>query len=332
MVSPTSFPHRLFAVLFAALSLSILPSVLRAEAPMAKTQAPGYYRMMLGQFEVTALLDGSVTLDAALLRNTSEAEIQTLLARQFIDNPHKIPSSVNAYLINTGQKLILVDAGGGNLCGPAMGNLPKNLKAAGYEPDQVDAVLITHLHPDHVAGILDPAGKPAFPNAVVYVAKPESDYWLSTADPQKAPPEYRQHLEGAIKLIRKAADPYLASGQWKTFSGAELPLAGVRAVAIPGHTPGHTAYEFTSGDQSLVVIGDMVHSAAVQFPRPDVAVSFDSDPKQAVATRETLFRRVAAQKTLIAGMHLPFPGLGRLRPDGENAYTWVPVEYSPLQK
>ncbi len=115
------------------------------------------------------------------------------------------------------------------------------------------------------------ASRPS-PRPTVYVSKPESDYWLSTADPQKVPPEFRQHLEGAIKLVRKVAAPYIAADRWKTFSGADLPIAGLRAVPIPGHTPGHTAYEVTSGDQSLLVIGDMVHCAAVQFPRPDVAV------------------------------------------------------------
>lgn len=369
MNQDTNFVRKSLAALVAALLLFVLPSALHAEAPMVKTQAPGFYRLMLGQFEVTALLDGCIMFDAALLRNAPQSELQSLLARQFVENPHKILSTVNAYLINTGAKLILVDAGGGSLLGPAMGRLAENLKAAGYRAEQVDAVLLTHLHPDHVAGILDAAGKPAFPNAVVYVSKPESVYWLSTADPQKVSPEYRQHLEGAIKLVRKAAGPYLASDRWKTFSGEELPLAGVRAVATPGHTPGHTAYEFTSPTdgtrrvpgtlgnpadgtrrvpdtlgkpadgtrrgpdtlQSLLVIGDMVHCAAVQFPRPDVAVSFDSDSKQAVATRGAIFRRVAAKKTLVAGMHIPFPGLGHIRADGEKGYVWVPVEYGPAR-
>jgi glyoxylase-like metal-dependent hydrolase (beta-lactamase superfamily II) len=322
-------PPALFGLLF----LFGRPCALQAEAPMVKTQAPGYYRMMLGQFELTALLDGCVELDASLLKNASDAEIQALLARQFIDNPHKLPAPVNAYLVNTGRMLILFDTGGGSLCGPAMGNLPKNLKAAGYRPEQVDAVLLTHLHPDHLGGLLGADGKPAFPNATVYVSQPESDYWLSTADPEKVPPEFRQHLAGALKLVRKVAAPYQAAGRWKTFTeAAELPVAGVRAVPIPGHTPGHTAYEVTSAGQSLLITGDMVHCGAVQFPRPDVAVTFDTDSKQAVASREALLRRAAAGKTLLAGMHIAFPGLGRVRPDGHNGYTWVPVEYSPVSK
>ena len=99
--------------------------------------------------------------------------------------------------------------------------------------------------------------------------------------------------------------------------------------AVPGHTPGHTAYEIESDGQSLLILGDMIHCAAVQFARPEAAVSFDADAKQAVSTREAVFRRVADGKTLVAGMHLPFPGIGRLRVEGKNAYSWAPIEYSP---
>lgn len=299
-----------------------------AEAPMAKTPTPGFFRMALGQFQVTALLDGSTNLDASLLQNVTPAEVRTLLAKQFIDDPKKIPASVNAYLINTGEKLVLIDAGGGAMCGPTMGRLLENLKASGYQPEQVDAVLLTHLHPDHAAGLLDPQGKAAFANATVFVAKPESDYWLSAANPEKAPAQFRQQMTAAIKLVRAVAASYIATGRWKTLATSEQPIAGVRAVPIPGHTPGHTAYEVTSEGQSLLIIGDMVHCAAVQFARPDAAVSFDSDPKQAVASRDALFRRAAADKTLIADMHIAFPGLGHIRSVGKNAYAWVPIDSS----
>ena len=126
-----------------------------AEAPMQKTQAPGFYRMMIGTFEVTALFDGLVELDAGLLTNVSEKEVHDLLSRALIDNPHKIPTSANAYLVNTGSKLVLIDAGGGKVFGPALGHLAENLAAAGYKPEQVDAVLITHMHGDHVGGLID---------------------------------------------------------------------------------------------------------------------------------------------------------------------------------
>ena len=300
---------------------------------MSKTQAPGFFRMMLGQVEVTALCDGLVELDAKLFRNATEAEIRDLLAQRFIAGP-KIPTPVNAYVVNTGSKLVLLDTGGGSALGPAFGHLAGNMKAAGYEPAQVDDVLLTHLHGDHVGGLLDAAGKPAFPNATIHVSKAESDYWLLTVDPEKVPAEYRPHIEGAAKLARRVAAPYIALGRWKTFQDGEFPVAGVsiKAEVLAGHTPGHTVYEISSGGQTLLVVGDLIHSAAVQFPRPEVAVSFDSDPKQAVAVRQGLFRRAAENKSFVAGMHLPFPGIGRLRADGKGGYVWVPVEYSMLKK
>jgi glyoxylase-like metal-dependent hydrolase (beta-lactamase superfamily II) len=294
-----------------------------------KTQAPGFYRLMIGEFEITALLDGIVNLDdAALLKNISEADRDALLKRALIDDPHKIATATNAYLINTGVKLVLVDAGGGTAF-PGLGHLAENLKASGYRPEEVDAVVITHLHPDHVGGLTQADGKAVFPKAVVYVAKAENDYWLSEKEPE-VPAVYKEHLKKAREQVRDISKPYLDSNRWRTFEEGKLPILGIKAVAIPGHTPGHTAYEIRSGGQTLVIIGDMVHVAAVQFARPDAAVSFDSDARQAVATREALFRRVAEGKTFIADMHVAFPGIGRLHSDGNNSYTWVPIEYSPL--
>jgi glyoxylase-like metal-dependent hydrolase (beta-lactamase superfamily II)/Flp pilus assembly protein TadD len=292
------------------------------------TQAPGFYRLMIGDVEVTALFDGIVDLDAALLANISEADRDALLKRAMIDDPHKIATSTNAYLINTGVKLVLVDAGGGTAF-PGLGHLIENLKASGYKPEEVNAVVITHLHPDHVGGLIDAKGKPIFAKAVVYVAKAENDYWLAEAEPE-VPTAYKEHLKKARKMVRDIAKPYLDSNRWRTFEEGKLPILRVKAVPIPGHTPGHTAYEVQSEGQTLVIVGDTVHVAAVQFPRPDAAVSFDSDQKQAVATREALFRRLADDKILVAGMHTPFPGIGRLHTDGKNVYTWVPIEYAPL--
>ena len=294
---------------------------------MVKTQVPGYYRMMLGQFEITALYDGFIDLDAKLLINVSEKEVQALLSRMFVGSP-KMQTAVNAYLINTGSKLVLVDTGDSNIFRPTLGKVIQNLKAAGYDPAQIDAVVITHIHGDHVGGLLDGEGKPAFSNAVVYVSKGENDFWLSPAVAEKAPAEYKKYF----KMARDLAAPYIALGKWKTFGDGEMPVPGVKAVLIPGHTPGHSAYEVIDGKESLLITGDMVHSLAVQFPRPDVAFEYDTDKKQAVSVRLALFKSAAERKVLVAGMHLPFPGIGRIRADGNNAYTWVPVEYSPMRE
>jgi glyoxylase-like metal-dependent hydrolase (beta-lactamase superfamily II) len=300
-----------------------------AEAPMQKTQAPGFYRTMLGDFEITALMDGVIDLDAALLKNLPATEVEPLLKRAMIDNPHKVPTATNAYLINTGDKLVLVDAGGGNTFGKALGYLQQNLAAAGYKPDQIDAVPITHLHGDHCGGLIDADGKPAFPNATLYVAKPEADYWLSTAEPT-VPDVFKEHFRKARNLVKQVLQPYIDRNRFKTFEFGPLPIPGITAAAIVGHTPGHTAYTIESQRQKLVIIGDVVHFAAVQFARPDAAVMFDVDPKLAVATRQTLFQLAADDKPLVAAMHVAFPGIGRLRSDANNAYTWLPVEYTPL--
>jgi glyoxylase-like metal-dependent hydrolase (beta-lactamase superfamily II)/mannose-6-phosphate isomerase-like protein (cupin superfamily) len=310
--------------------LMCISASLRAEAPMQKTQAPGYYRMMLGQYEITALHDGMLDIDSAILQGISESEIKALLDRAWIDNAHKIPTSTNTYLINTGKQLVLVDTGGGKSFAPTLGKLCQNLKASGYTPDQIDVVLITHLHPDHVGGLTNANGQAIFPNATVYVAKAEHDFWFSKELPQNTPADRLEHLKRLRQLTQNMAAPYRDTGRWKTFEteAAELPIAGVKAVPIPGHTPGHTAYEITSEGQSLLILGDTLHCAAIQFPRPDPSVMFDSDARQAVASREALFLRIADSQTFVAGMHLAFPGIGHIHKEGQNAYTWVPLEYS----
>lgn len=298
----------------------------RADAPQVKTQVPGYYRIMLGGFEITAIHDGNVGVDMKLLRNIPEQDIRSLLARMFV-TPPQMPTSVNEFLINTGSKLVLVDTGGGNRLGPTLGNMLQNIRASGYDPDRIDVVLISHMHGDHIAGLLNPEGGPAFPKATVYVSKPENDFWLSGGRAEKASDAQQQF----VKLARDAAAPYIAAGKWQTFeNGSEL-FPSIKATVVPGHTPGHAVFEVASGGRSLLIIGDSIHSMAVQFARPDVAIDFDIDPEKAVAVRQALFKNLAEGKTLIAASHLPFPGIGHIRAEGTGAFAWVPVEFSPLQ-
>lgn len=300
-------------------------AAVRAEAPMVKEQVPGYYRTMLGNFEITALYDGALDLDVKLLKNAREENLERLLSRMYVSTP-KMQTAVNAYLINTGEHLVLVDAGAAKLFGPTLGNVVANLRAAGYEPEQVDTVIVTHLHGDHVGGLNDVAGQMVFPKATVHVPQPDNDFWLSQEVAAKVGPE----MQSFFKMAQAAAAPYQARGQWKTFAeGAEI-VPGVRATKAYGHTPGHTAYAVESGDQKLLIWGDVVHSHAVQFAQPDVSFEFDVDPAQAIATRKSLMYSMAASKTLVAGMHLPFPGIGHVRADGKGVYSWVPIEFSPL--
>ena len=319
--------HRLTRLALAlVLGTALLPATpALAEAPAVRTQVPGFYRLAVGDVEVTALYDGFIDLDTKILSNASPAEVQRLLARMFLGG-QKVQTAVNAFLVNAGGKLILVDAGAAKAFGPTLGYIGDNLKAAGYSPEQVDVVLLTHLHADHAAGLLGADGKPLFPNAQVRVAQADHDFWLSEEIAAKAPDGFKPFF----KLARDAAAPYQAAGRWKPFAGEVEVAPSITAVDAHGHTPGHTAYLIESKGQRLLIVGDAVHSHAVQFARPEVAIEFDSDKKKAVAARKKLFARAAKEKLALAGMHLPFPGLGHVRADGKG-YAWVPVEFSPLR-
>lgn len=321
------FPRLLTRLLPLAvgLTLSGLAAVpARAEAPQVLTQVPGYYRQMVGDFEVTSLYDGQIMLDAKLLQHTTPSQVQGLLAKMFRTNP--TPTAVIAYLVNTGSKLILVDAGAAKLFGPTLGHVLENLKAAGYQPEQVDDVLITHMHGDHVGGLLTPDGQLAFPNARLHAAKADADHWLSAAVMAKAP-------DGAkpfFKMAQDAIGPYEKAGHFSTFDNDDEILPGVRPVAEHGHTPGHTGYLFTSKGQRFLIWGDLVHNAAVQFPQPKVTIEFDVTPAQAMATRLKVLGWTAKEALLVGGMHLPFPGIGHVRAEGGGHYSWVPLDFAPL--
>jgi glyoxylase-like metal-dependent hydrolase (beta-lactamase superfamily II) len=318
-------PGRRWAAWFmGALCALALCSWALAAAPQAKTQVPGYYRHMVGAFEVTALFDGVIELDAKLLRNTTPQQVQTLLARMFRVNPTQ--TAVNAYLVNTGSELVLVDTGAAGLFGPSLGKILDNLKAAGHAPEQIDHVLLTHLHGDHCNGLLDAQGKPAFANATVHVAAKEAAFWLSADVMAKAPKE----VQGFFKMAQNAVAPYQAAGRLKTFDGEAELLAGIKPVALHGHTPGHSGFALESRGQRLLIWGDIVHNAAVQFRNPKVTIEFDTDQPQALATRQRIFAQTAKDKTMVAGMHLAFPGIGHVRADGRGQYEWVPIDFAPV--
>ena len=292
-----------------------------AAAPMAKGQAPGYYRTMVGDFEVTALSDGTLDLEVEkILTRTTPAQTKRALQRAFLKDP--VETSVNAYLVNTGAKLVLIDAGSGKLFGPTLGGLVASLKAAGYQPEQVDEIYITHMHPDHVGG-LTAEGKIVFPNAVVRVDKHDADFWLSQKTLDAAPKDDKGFIEGAMASLK----PYVDAGKLKTFEGNTELVPGVRAIATYGHTPGHAIYAIESKGQKLVLWGDLMHVAAVQFPNPAVTIQFDTDSKAAAAQRKKAFAEAAKGGYWVGAAHLPFPGLGHLRAEGAG-YVFVPANYS----
>ncbi len=307
--------------LLASLAALAFSTLTHAAGPQQKGQAPGWYRMPLGDFEVTALSDGTVALPWDKLLKAPAARIQAALAKQYLKAP--LETSVNGYLINTGAKLVLIDAGAAGLFGPTLGRLVKNLEASGYKPEQVDEIYVTHLHADHVAGITSADGKMVFPNATVRLDAKESGYWLSQANADKAPKEMQDAFKGAMVSMK----PYVDAGRVKTFDGDTELVPGIRALAARGHTPGHTIYAVESKGAKMVVWGDLMHVAAVQFPDPTVTVQFDSDAKAAMPQRKKAYADAARHGYYAAIAHVSFPGIGQLRPDGKG-YRWLPAPYS----
>ena len=307
----------------AALALAVVSTLSATTAlaagPLLKGQAPGWYRMQLGDFEVTALSDG--TLDLPVDKLLQQPAPNTIKALQHAYLGLPLETSVNAYLINTGTKIVLVDTGASGLFGPTLGRVLANLKAAGYSPEQVDEVVITHMHGDHIGGT-GADGKANFPNATLRLDKRDADFWLS-------PEQMAKGGDGA-KGIAANVKAYADAGRFKPFEGSAAGVEivpGVKAYPAYGHTPGHSNYVAESKGQKMMFWGDLMHVAAVQFPEPAVTMSFDSDPKAAAPAREKAYAAAAKDGYYVAVTHVSFPGIGKLRADGKG-YDWLPVNYS----
>ncbi|MGF6178763.1 MBL fold metallo-hydrolase [Ensifer sp. 4252] len=319
------------------LSAAALPLPARAAA-FAEHQAPGFYRFYLGYFEITALSAGThpfpihevltktpaTPAEPVPLDQAAPGKANALLAESNLTVP--VQESINAFLVNTGTKLILIDSGAGALYGECCGQLLNNLRSSGYSPEQVDEIYITHLHADHVGGIA-PGGKIAFKNAIVRASRADANYWLDAANEKKAPPL----LTGMFESERAALTPYVKAGKFKPFAYGDTMSPGIMPMPTPGHTPGHTSYQVESDGQKLLVWGDVVHVFQIQFPDPAVTVAYDSDARGALAERVAIFSDAAQKGYLIGAAHISFPGLGHVRARDGNFY-WVPANYDGSPK
>ncbi|EQB07615.1 MBL fold metallo-hydrolase [Novosphingobium lindaniclasticum] len=296
---------------------------LKASAPKMHTgQAPGFYRMHVGRFEVTALLDGTHPFQAGRLAlNAGPTEVEDKLKARFLASPFE--GMINAFLVNTGERLILIDTGAGNLYGPAGGGLTAAIRQAGYDPAEVRDIFITHLHEDHAGGLIYD-GAVVFPNAVVHVSKRDADFWLNNANQSQVGDLLRPFFAADQNVVR----PYIAAGRFETFDGDAPLLPGLTPIAGPGHTPGHTFYLLQDAGQSMLFWGDTVHIEPVQLPDPNVALLYDWKPKLAVATRKAIFERAAREGWWIAGAHISFPGIGHIRKTSATGFSWVPANYT----
>lgn len=308
-------------VLVGVLSVGAFPQAAIAAAKPVGGQAPGYYRMPVGRFEVTALLDGTHPFPSDKVAvNAKPGQVDALLAAQFL--PPAFEGMINAFLVNTGDRLVLIDTGAGNLYGKDGGGLVAAIRAAGYTPDQVDDIFITHLHEDHAGGlVLD--GKPVFANAIVHVSKRDADFWLNDANQGRVD----DLLKPFFPAIQKVVAPYVAAGRFKPFDGDAPLLPGLTPIAAPGHTPGHNFYLLQDGGDSLLFWGDTVHMQPVQFADPDIAIRYDWNAAMAVAARKAILARASANHWWVAGAHISFPGIGHIVADADH-YRWVPANYT----
>lgn len=311
--------HRLLTALasFALLGPASSHTAFAAEAASAQSPAPAVFRLPLGDLEVIALFDGAVTIPMDKVVSNPE-RARKLLAKT--GKTLTLSLSTNGYVIKAGGRYILVDTGTGKLFGADRGHLVRSLQAAGIAPNQIDAVLLTHMHVDHGGGLVA-NGAMVFPNATVYVDKRDADHWLNAeAEKAVAAGDYNGY-----RYARISTEPYVKAGKLKTFSGAAELFPGIRAVPTYGHTPGHAAFMVESKGQRLLLWGDLLHVAEVQFPAPDITMDFDVDQTAALASRRRMLADAAEGGYLVGSAHLAFPGIGHVRKDGDG-YRWVPVQ------
>ncbi|MFV0296893.1 MAG: MBL fold metallo-hydrolase, partial [Hyphomicrobiaceae bacterium] len=281
-------------------------------------QIPGVYHRRVGDITVSAVCDGFLDGNLEVLRGIDQGDAHKILDANF--RPAR-RTTVNCFLIYTGGKLALVETGCGTLMANTAGQLRNNLAAAGVDPGSIDSVLLTHMHPDHSAGLMDmDTGKKNFPNAELVMHENEPRHWFDDGAMSKATDREKAMF---FQAGRDQTEPYRK--QWRLFQKGEV-LPGVTAMPFHGHTPGHTGYLISSGGESLLIWGDIVHIPEVQTARPEACMAFDTDTGQAEATRRRVFDMVATDKLLVTGMHLHFPGFSRLVTDG-SVYRLIPAAW-----
>ncbi len=262
----------------------------------------------LGAAQVSIITDGAVTFTPDLFPETPEAHLTALLG----DDPDaQIETNFNAVLIRQGDRVILADAGPRDLFGPTCGFLPEGLAELGVSPDQVDTLLATHLHPDHVAGMITPDGQAVFPRATLHVTDADRAFWSEDTN-------FSGALAGIADWANLAQAVLAAYGdRLETLADGQDVVPGLTGIALPGHTPGHFGWRLDSEGASLIHVGDIVHAPALQIPDPEVGISFDLDMATARKTRKRLLDQLASDGTLFTGGHFLHPAFHRVKRHGQ---------------
>jgi glyoxylase-like metal-dependent hydrolase (beta-lactamase superfamily II) len=281
-------------------------------------QIPGVYHRRVGDIVVTAISDGFLDGSLEVLRNIGQDEARQILTESF--RPAR-RTPVNAFLVYSAGRLALIETGSGNYLLPTAGKVLANVKAAGVDPADIEAVLLTHMHPDHSAGLTDmDTGKRNYPNAELVMHEKEPEHWFDDAKMAKGTDREKKLY---FQAGRDQVAPY--KDRWRLFKEGEV-FPGVTAIPRTGHTPGHTTFMISSGKEQLLIWGDTVHVPEVQTARPEVCMEFDTDKDMAAASRRKVFDMVATDRLLVTGMHLHFPGFAHLVRDG-GGYRLMPAAW-----
>lgn len=270
--------------------------------------------MRVGDIEVTAISDGLLPMGSQCIIGLTGEETARRVGSP---NPQTVTVSVNAFLIKRNGSYELVDAGSGHRFGPHLGRQPDNLRAIGVAPEAISRVYLTHCHPDHSEGLIDPDGAAIYPNAEVVLHEEEASFWLDRDLPPNASDMSKRNKLNTLRALAAYPDRIR-----RVKDGEVVP--GVSAALQMGHTPGHTGWLVHSGSEGLLIWGDLVHLTAIQVAEPEAAVTFDIDPDKARASRRRVFDRVVADRLSVAGAHLDFPGFGTISRKG-TGYQYEPA-------
>ncbi len=301
---------------------AISPS--RAAAPPAGKQAPGFYRYRVGDYELTQIVDGSFTVPSldGFVTNANKAAVNAALEAAYLPKD-QLTIIFNPIVVNAGSKLVLIDTGYGAVGPKTAGQLQANMAAAGLDPKAIDVVVISHLHPDHINGLVGADGGLAFPNAEIKMPAPEVAYWMDDRNMSRAP---AGQLADFFKNVRRVMG--VVSGKVTKYEWDKEVAPGVTAIATVGHTPGHTSFVIGSGSGRLLVQSDVTNHPALFVRNPGWSAVFDIDGPKAIETRRKFYDMAVAEKALIAGFHYPFPSLGHVEKDG-TGYRLVPIAWNP---